>query len=99
LDDEREASGFTKLATEGCADKSFRRESRSILRIVEDAVQPMCHGSLGLQVPAAAADVFYYAIWRSARGEMVVLRHGVTGYEIPVAGCCADAYPYGARSA
>ena len=69
-----------------------------MLRIVEDVVQSMCHGSLGLQAPAAAADIFY-AMWRSARGEVVVLGHGMTGYETPVAGCSAEAYPYGARSA
>jgi len=93
LDDEPKASGSTG-ATEGCADEPLRRGSRSSLRIVEDAVQPMRHGSLGSQAPAAAADVFY-AMWRSARGAVVILlhgMHGMTGSEAPVAGWYAEAY-------
>lgn len=59
MDDKRETSGFTKSATEGCADEPLRRESHSSLRIMEDAVQPMHHGSLSLQAPAAAVDVLH----------------------------------------
>jgi hypothetical protein len=47
------------------------------------------HGSLGLQASGAAADVCY-ALWRSARGAVVL--HGMTGYEASVAGWCAEAY-------
>lgn len=92
MDDEREAGGSTNEATEGCADEPLRRESRSSLQIVGEAVQPKRHDSLSLQPPAAAANVFY-AMLRSTRGAVVILLYRMTRYEAPVAGWCAEAYP------
>ena len=59
---------------------------------MEDAVQPVCHGILGLEAPAVVADVFY-TMWRFARGAAVILLHQMTGYEVPVVGWCAEANP------
>lgn len=40
----------------------------------------------------AAADVLY-AMWGSVSGAVEILLSGMTGYEAPVAGWCAEAYP------
>ena len=55
-------------------------------------MQPVCHGSPGLQAPAVVADAFY-TMWRFARGAAVILLHQMTGYEAPMAGWCAEANP------
>lgn len=56
------------------ANKSLRHESRSSLRIVEDAMQPVCHGSPGLQALAIVVNGLY-TIRKYTRDALEILLH------------------------
>ena len=63
---------------------------------MEDAVQPVCHGSLGLQALAVVVNGFY-TMWKFARDALEILLQQMTGYETPVAGWCPEANPWDMR--